>query len=65
MIRFPVELHENRPGDDELDQRDAALEAKYDIEREDKIQREVDRDLKQAVAYADSLKPLFDAICKL
>jgi hypothetical protein len=36
MNRFPSEPWENRPSNDELDERDAALEAKGDIERDDR-----------------------------
>jgi hypothetical protein len=36
MTRFPIEPRENRPSDDELDQRDAALEDKAKIEAEDR-----------------------------
>jgi hypothetical protein len=57
----------NRPRLDNGEQRveDERGEQAGDIEREDKIQREADRDLKQAVAYANHLQPLFDAICKI
>ena len=51
MNRFPCEPWENRPSNDELD------------EREDRgFESEADRDLKQAVAYAKSFDVMLGKI---